>query len=64
MLTNPQYWDCNCLKNYIHHKVDRYVCPKCGAKEEEQPDSRVDEIRLVLLRPSESNRYLKIPFPY
>jgi NADH pyrophosphatase NudC (nudix superfamily) len=42
--TLVQYWDCNCLSSYIHHKKDRRFCPACGAHEEEQPDSLSDEV--------------------
>lgn len=41
--THPDYWDCECLDQYIHHKsVDR--CKICGAFEIEQPDSRISEL--------------------
>jgi hypothetical protein len=41
--TNPDYWDCECDDNYIHKKADQLECSRCGATEEEQPDSRVNE---------------------
>ena len=43
--TNPDYWDCECLWNFIHKKGDRAVCPKCKATEDEQPDSLDVEIK-------------------
>ena len=42
--TDPNYWDCECKENYIHHKSARKECPKCGTYHEDQPDSRVSEI--------------------
>jgi len=44
-LTNPQYWDCNCRLHYIHKKKDELFCSKCGADEEEQPDSHTVELK-------------------
>ncbi len=43
IITNPDFWDCECKKNYIHRKNIRH-CFKCGANRDEQPDSRQDEI--------------------
>ena len=37
------FWDCECDKNFIHSK-NQDTCPECGAVQEEQPDSRVDEV--------------------
>jgi hypothetical protein len=42
--TNPDYWDCECKVNYIHKKTERLACHRCGATQDEQPDSRVSEI--------------------
>ncbi len=41
--TNPNYWDCECEADYIHPKGS-VTCSKCGALEDEQPDSRQNEI--------------------
>ena len=43
-VTDPNYWDCECEDKYIHHKSARKECPKCGTFQEDQPDSRVNEI--------------------
>ena len=43
-VTDPNYWDCECKENYIHHKSARKECPKCGTYHEDQPDSRVSEV--------------------
>ena len=43
------YWDCECDENYIHSKTE-LSCPKCGALAEEQPDSRVDEVKRLYLK--------------
>lgn len=43
ILTTEKYWDCECLKDFIHPKSqDR--CDGCGVTAEEQPDSRVNEV--------------------
>ena len=42
--TDKRYWDCECREHYIHKKEDRKVCPICYCREEDMPDSRVDEI--------------------
>ena len=42
--TDPRYWDCECLFNYIHLKTDRVECPICGATEPDSPDSHLNEI--------------------
>lgn len=39
----PDYWDCECLKNYIHSKHD-HECRECGYRYDEQPDSHVNEL--------------------
>ena len=41
--TNPNYWDCECAEDYIHPKLDAQ-CTKCGALEDEAPDSREAEL--------------------
>ena len=46
VLTTEKYWDCNCLKNFIHPKSQK-MCYECGAIEEEQPDSRVSEVLIA-----------------
>ena len=42
--TTPKYWDCECRHNYIHDSSVQ-KCEKCGAVQEEQPDSMVREVR-------------------
>jgi len=42
--TTPDYWDCECEESYIHKKSDSLKCAKCGATQDEQPDSRVEEV--------------------
>lgn len=38
------YWDCECLKNYIHPK-SQINCLKCGRYSKEAPDSRLNEVQ-------------------
>ncbi len=42
----PDYWDCECQHNYIHKK-DEITCRICNAFLENQPDSRVDEVKQI-----------------
>ena len=45
IITDENYWDCECEKRYIHFKKDRLICPICKAEEDDgQPDSRVNEM--------------------
>ena len=46
VLTTEKYWDCNCLKDFIHPKSQK-MCYECGAVAEEQPDSRVSEVMIA-----------------
>lgn len=41
--TNQAFWDCECEHKYIH-KAGTKSCEVCGAREEEQPDSRELEV--------------------
>jgi len=41
--TNPDFWDCECDNNYIQPKTIE-KCPKCGAYQNDMPDSRQHEI--------------------
>lgn len=44
VVLTPDFWDCQCLSNYIHRKSETRVCNQCGCEEGESPDSRADEI--------------------
>jgi len=41
--THPAYWDCECTEQYIHYESE-CICVSCGARKEDQPNSRVSEI--------------------
>ena len=43
----PEYWDCECSENYIHKKA-KAKCVVCGSVPDEQPDSRVEEVKTFL----------------
>lgn len=43
ILTTPEYWDCECLTNFIHPKSQK-TCFKCCTRADEQPDSRISEV--------------------
>lgn len=53
-VTNPDYWDCECEDNYIRPKQktgadqSKFECLTCGASEDDQPDSRADEVAAAL----------------
>ncbi|MEM6320456.1 MAG: hypothetical protein AAF960_22495 [Bacteroidota bacterium] len=48
IITNPNYWDCECEENFIHPKTVT-ECPNgCEYDEEFSPDSRENEIDLLL----------------
>ena len=42
--TTILYWDCECDKHYIHPRSHK-TCVHCKAVRDEQPDSRVNEVR-------------------
>lgn len=41
--THPDFYDCNCEKNYMHRK-DK-PCKQCGPYHDEFPDARINELR-------------------
>jgi hypothetical protein len=43
-LTDDNFWDCECETHFIHKKAEKNYCPKCQTFEEDQPDSRREEI--------------------
>ena len=44
----PEYWDCECVANFIHRKSETLSCEKCNSIESDQPDSHVLEVGAVL----------------
>jgi hypothetical protein len=42
--TTTEYWDCDCLDDYIHHRT-RDMCPHCVVYRDDQPDSRINEVK-------------------
>lgn len=46
-VTNPAYWDCECEKDYIRPK-SKPECFTCNTCEDDQPDSRADEVAAAL----------------
>ena len=41
--TTPEFWDCECAKDYVQSKT-KPTCDVCGASAEDQPDSRLFEV--------------------
>ena len=53
--TTEQFWDCECEVNYIHPK-SVLVCPRCKARRDERPDSRMNEVfALMMATPEVAN---------
>jgi len=52
---DERYWDCECEPphSYINKKSDRLYCPLCGCREEEMPDSIVNEVQEMLIASKE-----------
>lgn len=46
-VTDPDYWDCECATNYIRPK-SKPECFICNTCEDDQPDSRADEVAAAL----------------
>ena len=46
VITDSNYWDCDCDNNYIHKKSITLSCPVCKMTEDECSDSRPNEIKL------------------
>jgi len=45
--TTENYWDCECRHNYIHPAAVT-ECVICKAVREEQPDSMISEVRVMI----------------
>jgi hypothetical protein len=43
IITTPDYWDCECLYDYIHSREES-KCKRCGCTSEDQPDSIYQEV--------------------
>lgn len=43
IITSPDFWDCGCQRDYIHPRKER-KCKVCGARRDEQPESRLGEV--------------------
>jgi len=46
-MTTPAFWDCACQENYIHPRNESW-CSRCGAKQEDRPDARLNEVKEML----------------
>jgi len=44
IILDLNHWDCECNENYIKTKDVEY-CKICGARQEEQPNSRINELK-------------------
>lgn len=49
VVTTEEYWDCECKTDYIH-AAEIAICPVCGSMQEDQPNSRVNEIEAAGLK--------------
>jgi hypothetical protein len=43
------YWDCECENDYIHDYTES-ECERCGAEQDDQPNSRKSEVQRYLNR--------------
>lgn len=59
IILNEDYWDCNCVENYIHPIYENY-CSKCDTYEEDMPNSRQNEINEFGIR-NKVTSWLKYP---
>ncbi len=46
IITVEEFWDCNCVEDFINRKAHHRKCNVCGCEEEDSPDSRADEVLL------------------
>jgi len=47
LITVSEFWDCECTEEYIQHKSMR-ICLACSTTQNDQPDSRLDEVIVFL----------------
>jgi hypothetical protein len=53
------YWNCKCTKNYIHSKKE-LKCLVCNALQEDQPNSPINEVIVLLKKEHKSlNRQIE-----
>jgi len=45
IILNLEYWDCECIENYIHSINEKY-CDKCNTFAEDSPNSRENELKI------------------
>jgi|TARA_R100000750_G_C2292612_1_gene75546 hypothetical protein len=45
--TTEYFWDCECDNHYIHPKTEE-KCNECGFYHHEMPDSRTEEVIMML----------------
>lgn len=68
VITNPNFWDCECAENYIHLKSTQPNCLICGRNHEDQPDSHQNEVEALCFPESDApsllaeNKQLKEKF--
>jgi hypothetical protein len=49
VITTPLFWDCDCDDNFIR-TASEADCLFCGAKRDESPDSRLNEVIRMLVK--------------
>lgn len=47
VMCDTGYWDCECYTKYIHRKARLSECHRCGTNADDQPPSRVIEIKYM-----------------
>lgn len=60
--TTEEYWDCECElpRGYIWPKSVE-ECPRCGARQDEQPDARVNEVEKAKANDNEGSDGESLP---
>ncbi len=56
---NEDYWDCECEEDYIHEKAKKKYCVKCNTLHFNQPDSRQNEVDILLEINDSQNKIMK-----
>ena len=54
METDENYWDCECMHEFIHSKKLGNFCPNCHTFSDDQPDSMVKEVDLFYNKDKDS----------
>lgn len=54
IITHPMFWECECEKDFIHHKTEKR-CISCKANADEQSDARIEDVFRYIMNHSSKN---------